>query len=84
MYSFAGNFRYPDFYFQLLPCMKDTVNTLFSSMYPQPSGQGQGLMPQYGTLGNVGPGQVPPMQQVGVPIPGPPQPVIPPNGRGEC
>jgi len=48
-------------------------------MYPQPTGQGQGVMPQYA----VPPGQVPPMQQVGVPMPGPAQGVIPPNGRGE-
>ena len=47
-------------------------------MYPQPTGQGQGVMPQYA----VTPGQVPPMQQVGVPLPGPAQGIIPPNGRG--
>ena len=63
--------------------MKDVQTGLYTSMYPQPSGQGQGVMPQYGGMGTVPPGQVPPMQQVGVPMPAPPQQgMIPPNGRG--
>ena len=53
-------------------------------MYPQPTGQNQNLMPQYGALGNVPPGQVPQMPQVGVAMPGPHQAMIPPNGRGKC